>query len=171
MTTEQNPPLHFCTAPMLAALDAHRHWLANLQCLRQVQLQADKGLLEADDAFGAELANAPSFNAVFTSQLAFINRQLAVQHLIWQGWLQMGARGPAAWAEQCQCAEKAWQHVFSDTLDASSNRDLSAWEVWGNLTRSAMDAANTLSGETGRTLAQRLASLQTALVGPGSEKP
>lgn len=85
MPTEQNPPLHIYKAPMLAALDAHRHWLANLKCLRQVQLQADDGLLEADDAFGAELANAPSFNAVFTSQLAFINRQLAVQHLIWQG--------------------------------------------------------------------------------------
>ena len=121
MATEPNPMLGLCKAQMLALLEAHRHWVEDLLCLRQVQLRTDEGLLEADRTFGAELASAPDFNAVLNSQLAFINRQLAMQHRIWQGWMQIGARGPAVWAEQYQGAQMAWQHVFSDSAATTSS--------------------------------------------------
>ncbi|VVE65143.1 hypothetical protein PAN31117_01771 [Pandoraea anapnoica] len=171
MSQELNPPLRLCKAPMLAALEAHHHWLANLKHLRQMQLRADEGLLEADGALGDELANAANLNAIFNSQLAFINRQLAIQNQIWQGWLQIGASGPAVWAEQYHCAEKAWQNVFSDSVDVAPKSGVSAWEAWGDFTRSAIDAMNTMSGGATQTMVDRLASLQATFDGSASEKP
>lgn len=173
MATEPNPMLGLCKAQMLALLEAHRHWVEDLQCLRQVQLRTDEGLLEADRTFGAELASAPDFNAVLNSQLAFINRQLAMQHRIWQGWMQIGARGPAVWAEQYQGAQMAWQHVFSDSAAATSSASAeSGWQAWGDVTRSAMDALSAMSSEANRAVAQQLAWLQgSAAAGRAKVKP
>ena len=92
---------------LFAALDAHRNWVENVQCLRQMQLKADEGLIEADNAFASALESASDFSALFNSQLAFMNQQLAMQNLIWQGLVKMSARGPTVWAEQYLAAQKA----------------------------------------------------------------
>ena len=114
MSNELNSPLGLCKAQMLAALEVHRHWLENLQCLRQMQLNATAGLLQADRDFASTLEHSSDFNAMFASQLAFVNAQLGMQNVIWQGLMQMSARGPTVWAEQYDSAEKAWRRVFDD---------------------------------------------------------
>lgn len=124
MSNELNSPLGLCKAPMLAVLDLHKHWLENLQCLRQMQLNTTAGLLQADRDFASTLEHSPDFNAVLASQLAFVNAQLAMQNVIWQGLMQMSARGPTVWAEQYDAAEKAWRRVFADpdALRRNANR-------------------------------------------------
>lgn len=146
MSKELIPPLGLCKTQMFAALDAHRNWVENVQCLRQMQLKADEGLIEADNAFASALESASDFSAVFNSQLAFVNRQLAMQNLIWQGLVKMSARGPTIWAEQYCAAQKAWQHLFSeaaaDTTDAQGPANW--WTAWGEVTKTAMSAFGSL---------------------------
>ncbi|BDD94212.1 hypothetical protein PanNE5_36520 [Pandoraea sp. NE5] len=169
MSKALTPPLSLCKAQVFAALDAHRNWVENVQCLRQMQLKADEGLIEADKAFASALESASDFSALFNSQLAFMNQQLAMQNLIWQGLVKMSARGPTVWAEQYSAAQKAWQQVFSETAGEAMDTQSPAnwWTAWGELTQTAMSAFGSLSDpvDQGAPRARPAASAQNAARG------
>ncbi|MDM8358027.1 hypothetical protein [Pandoraea communis] len=164
MSKDPNPPLALCKAQWFAVLDAHRNWMESLQCLREMQLKTDEGLLHADKEFASAIESASDFSEMLNSQFAFINRQLAMQNLIWQGLVQMSARMPTAWAEQYYSAEKAWQRVFSDSAAATGDTECPAngWAAWADIARSAMQSFNAMSTEDGQSAARRLTRIAGA---------
>ncbi|WP_150614011.1 hypothetical protein [Pandoraea terrigena] len=173
MSKELISPLGVCKAQMFAALDAHRNWVENVQCLRQMQLKADEGLLEADRELTNALEHAPDVSALFNSQLAFMNRQLAMQNLIWQGLVKMSARGPTVWAEQYSAAQKAWQHLLSeasaDTTDGQNPANW--WTAWGELTKTALSAFGSLPDQLNQSAGQRIVASQDGIDRAARAKP